>query len=147
MYTVLGPFVLTEDSCSIITFSLSAFKSESQYKGSIWKIYVIIYDIYCEKDFLPLLQKELLFIHTKGYMSLFYKKDILFYFTRKACPGKSWKDLEFESVRLVGAMVMTKYCQRILKNPAPNILKKSGIVMYQTLNRDLHVRVWTNYLV
>ena len=35
MYTVMGPFVLTEESWSVITFSLSAFKSKSQHKGSI----------------------------------------------------------------------------------------------------------------
>ena len=35
MYTDLGPFVLTEESCSVILFSLSAFKSKSWYKGPI----------------------------------------------------------------------------------------------------------------
>ena len=29
MYTILGPFVLTKESCSIITLSISAFKSKS----------------------------------------------------------------------------------------------------------------------
>ena len=37
--------------------------------------------------------------------------------------------------------------KRMLKKPARNILRESGIVMYYLLNRDLHVRVWTNYLV
>ena len=30
MYTILGPFVFTEDSCSLITFSLSALQPLSQ---------------------------------------------------------------------------------------------------------------------
>ena len=79
IYTVLEPFVLTEESCSVIAFSLSAFKSKSCYKGlisrserSIWWyiIYItkgIYFCFYCGRNWY-----------------LYILQDVCFCFTRKA---------------------------------------------------------------
>ena len=78
IYTVLEPFVLTEESCSVIVFSLSAFKSKSCYEGLIYRsersiwwyiIYItkgIYFCFYCGRSWY-----------------LYILQDVCFYFTRK----------------------------------------------------------------
>ena len=122
MYTVLGPFVLTEESCSVNTFSLSASKSKVSIKDQFpGKTDIMMYNIYYERYlFLFLMWKELLFIHTTGCMFYFKRKKFYCCYSYNAVKilefwqkswkvlelwcKKSWKVLEFESIFLGGTM-------------------------------------------